>query len=76
VHVTKEDLIRVSAPWGELAFDALTYLEKTAEEIEQAKQNGTPIPESLKAARKSAMTNLDAALYSAPALREALKGSA
>ncbi len=73
MHVTREELIRVSAPWGALAFDALAYLEKTAEEVERARKNGTPIPASLQAARKSAMTNLDAALYSAPALREALK---
>lgn len=74
VRVTKEDLIRVSAVWGEMAYDALAYLEKTSAEIERAAKSGVEVPESLKAARESASTNLDAALYSAPALRDAIKG--
>jgi len=69
---TKEQLVRISPLWGEMAFEALQYLEKTEGEIDVAAQAGQPVPDRLQAARKSAARNLEAALFSAPRLREAI----
>ena len=73
LQVTKEELVRVSALWGDMAFDALAYLEKTAEEVDRATKSGIRVSENLQAARKWARSNLDAALYAAPALKDAIK---
>ncbi len=75
MRVTKEELVRINPLWGEMAFEALAYLEKTAGEVERAARAGQPVPGSLAAARQSAMRDLEAALYSAPGLRNAIEGS-
>jgi hypothetical protein len=72
MQVTKEQLTRISDAWGELAFMALEVLERTAPEVEQASKNGAPIPDPIKAVRKRAETDLDAAKYASPALAKAI----
>jgi hypothetical protein len=72
MQVTKEQLTRISDAWGELAFMALELLERTAPEVEQASKNGAPIPDRILAARKCAATDLQAAMYAAPALAKAI----
>jgi hypothetical protein len=74
--VTKEQLIRISDAWGQLAFVALELLERTAPDVELARKNGVPVPLAIAAARKRAGTDLEAALYASPALAKAIGGLA
>ena len=72
MRATREELVRISPLWGEMAFEALAYLEKTDGDVERATRAGQPVSDHLRAARQSAMRNLEAALYSVPRLREAI----
>jgi nucleotidyltransferase/DNA polymerase involved in DNA repair len=72
MQLTKEQLTRISDAWGEVAFHALEVLERTASEVARASKDGAPILEKITAARKRATTDLDAAMFAAPALAETI----
>jgi len=75
MQLTKEQLTRISDAWGEVAFHALEVLERTAPEVVRASKDGAPIPDKITAARKRATTDLDAAMFAAPALAKAIDAS-
>ncbi len=72
MQLTKEQLTRINDAWGEVAFHALEVLERTASEVVWASKDGAPVPDKITAARKRATTDLDAALFAAPALAKAI----